>query len=240
MKKKLQFAAAILLCSYSTMYAQDDVLTSDSRGNGFKLNHTIGVQVNELVRQVFNFNDVSARNTNPFLFIYHVNHNPTGWGVRLGVGPYFKTFQDDDGIVETESDVNIFDARVGIEKAFRLSPKWSAGAGADFVYHRDLTITKTFTKTFDSTRTDLNSNITTIGYGAMGWLRYHITPNVLIGTETSFYYRSGDNKQQISITTKQSGFPGPGTTQTKKSEIDNGVKEGIFYVPTAIYLMVRF
>lgn len=239
MKKKLKLAAAILLCSYGTTYAQDD-MTSTTERSGFKLNHTVGVQMNELVRQVFNFNDVSAQNQNPFLFIYSVNHNPTGWGLRLGVGPYFKTFQDDDGIVETESDISRFDARIGVEKAFQLSPKWSAGAGADFVYHRNQTITKTFTKTFDSTETDLKTNINTTGYGVMGWLRYHISPNVLIGTETSFYYRSGDHKQTLAITTKQTGFPGPTIRKTQISQIDNTVKEGIFYVPTALYIMVRF
>ena len=40
----------------------------------------------------------------------------------------------------------------------------------------------------------------TIGGVAMGWLRYHLTERILIGTEASYYFVSGTDKRTIDVT----------------------------------------
>src|SRR4051812_9818028 len=98
--------------------------------------HYLGVQINELIRQVFNFNNTTSTNTNPYLLTYNIN-NRKGWGLRLGLGYNYQSFTDDDGITRKTTDLNDLRSRLGIEKLFRLSDKWTAGAGMDAVLNHN-------------------------------------------------------------------------------------------------------
>lgn len=239
MLTRFAMMAAIVACFAATnANAQDEPATPKQK----IFEHQVGVQANELIRQVFNFNSNNNTLNNPYLLTYSLNWKRPGIGIRLGVGPDFRSFKDDDGIVQQENNINVLNLRFGIEKTFVLSDRWTAGAGVDGVYSGDVSYTKTFTRSFDSTSTDMASSTITKGYGAMAWLRYHITPRILIGTETSFYYRKGDFKQDISITTKtQGGIIGqPAVFETKKTKIDNEVQFGTFNLPMVLYLIVKF
>lgn len=238
MLKRCTIAAALTACIAVTATAQEE--PAIPKGKLFE--HQVGVQANELIRQVFNFNNNSNTLNNPYLLTYSLNWKKPGVGIRLGIGPDFRSFKDDDGIVQQENNINVMNLRFGFEKTFELSERWSAGAGVDAVYANDLSYTKTLTRSFDSTSTDIASSTSTLGYGAMGWLRYHITPRILIGTETSFYYRKGDFKQDISITTKTSGgiIGQPSKFETKETKIDNKVAYGTFNLPMVFYLIVKF
>lgn len=227
-------AGMLLLCNVSS--AQEEM--SEPKTKLF--DHRIGVQVNELVRQVFNFSNTSSAINNPYLLMYSLNFSKSGWGIRMGVGPRFSSFKDDDGITQEENDINAIDARIGLEKAFKLSDRWSAGAGADFVYGNDVSYSKTFVRSFDSTSTDVVSTTNYSGYGGMAWIRYHITPKVHIGTEASFYYRTGDYKQEVSITRKTNTFNGQSIFKTTVTDVDNKLKEAKFNLPMVFYLVVMF
>ncbi len=229
--------SAILLFAGSTTYAQEEVSIIPREK---VLTHQIGVQMNELIRQVFNFNNNGTNVNNPYLLIYHVTHKKTGLGLRLGVGPEIRKFKDDDGITETDNDIYHMNLRIGLEKTFQLTPRWSAGAGADFIYSDEQLSTYSKVRTFDSVETNITSRLNTIGTGGMAWLRYHITPNVLIGTETSFYYTTGDFKQDIAITRIVQQGPGGPKETTSNSNVDNKQTEGTFSLPVAFYLIVRF
>lgn len=238
MLKKITLTAAIAACFTSIANAQDEPANPKQK----MFEHQVGVQANELIRQVFNFNNNNNTLNNPYLLTYSLNWRKPGIGIRLGVGPDFRSFKDDDGIVQQENNINVMNLRAGLEKTFVLSDKWSAGAGVDYVFANDVSYTKTFTRSFDSTYTDIASSNVTQGYGAMAWLRYHITPHILVGTEASFYYRKGDFKQDISITTKTQGGPigQPAVYETKTTKIDNEVEFGTFNLPMVLYLIVKF
>ncbi|MCB0696616.1 MAG: hypothetical protein KDC07_04585 [Chitinophagaceae bacterium] len=239
MKKQITVFVAGLLCTFSSVsLAQDDIEPVKPRTKLFE--HQVGVQMNELVRQVFNFNGTGSSLNNPYLLMYSLNLAKSGWGVRLGLGPEFNTFKDDDGITIRENNVNKINARLGLEKSFRLSDRWTAGAGLDGVYSSDISYSKTSVRSFDSTRTDLASQTTTQGGGAMGWLRYRISSHVLIGSEASFYYRTGKYKQKIEITRRVSNGIGTPKFETSTTELDNKLKEGVFNLPMVFYLIVRF
>ncbi len=228
------FVAGVLCVFHSAAIAQDEMAEPKTK----KINHYVGVQVNELVRQVFNFNGSSNNLNNPYLVMYSLNLAKSGWGVRLGFGPEFNTFKDDDGI--TIREINIINARLGIEKAFRLSDKWSAGAGLDGVYSSDITFSKTAVRSFDSTNTNISSHLSSMGGGAMAWLRYSISPRIQVGTEASFYYRVGKFKQKVDITRRVSNINGTPKYETTYTTLDNKLKEGKFNLPMVFYLIVSF
>lgn len=227
--------AAMLLCTpavHSFAQAEPDIKPA-------RYEHHVGVQMNELVRQVFNFNNSASTNNNPYLLMYSVNSVKTGWGLRLGVGYTYKSFTDDDGITRKESNLNDLRLRLGVEKAFRLSAKWSAGVGLDGILSTDDDKTTSVVRSFDSVTTVTKTNIMSLGGGGMAWLRYHITPRVLVGTETSFYYSSGQQKQTVSITQRDFSQPNQ-VYKTTVSTIDNTAAQGVFSVPVAFYLIVKF
>lgn len=239
MKHSLLCGIALLCLGISNVFAQDEV--KDNKPSRKLFDHRIGVQANELVRQVFNFNNSAGSSiNNPYLLTYSITWAKPGIGLRFGVGPQFNSFSNDDGIVQTENNINRMSLRAGIQKVFTLSDRWTAGAGGDAVYFNDRSYTKTFTRSFDSTKTDIATEVKTFGYGGMAWLRYHITPRIHIGTEASFYYSTGDNKQRIIIETRDNNtFPGS-RRKTTVSELKDKRKEGVFHLPMVIYLVVKF
>lgn len=131
-------------------------------------------------------------------------------------------------------------ARLGAEKAFRLSNKWTAGVGIDGLYNMDNNYTRSVTRGFDTTTTVTDSDISSFGGGAMGWVRYNITDNIQLGTEASFYYVTGDQTQSISITRRVNSGIGGGSWSTTVTKVDNQVSEGLFRMPVALYLIIRF
>ena len=230
--------ALLFICSFGGLITAAYGQSEETSDNSKKIQHHVGVQINELVRQVFNFSNNSSSNTNPYLLVYSINSVKTGWGARMGIGYTYRSFTDDDGINHKETDINDINLRVGVEKAFQLSNKWSAGVGLDGLWNMDNDRTKSITRSFDTTTTITKNKMSSFGGGAMGWLRYNVTDKVVIGTETSFYYTTGQQDQEISITFREQGPGSPWST--KVTPIDNKVSQGVFSMPVAIYLLVRF
>jgi len=204
-----------------------------------KLEHQVGVQVNELIRQVFNFNNTGNTNNNPYLITYSLNLAKSGWGLRAGGGYTLRNIASDNGVNATETNIDVIHARFGIEKRFVLSGKWTTGVGIDGVYDNENNKTKSVVRGNDTITTNTKSLVTSYGGGAMAWLRYNITDKVLLGTEASFYYRSGKQKEEVEITRRnQQVMSRPLITTTSK--IDNDQKAASFNVPVAFYLIIRF
>jgi len=204
-----------------------------------KIEHTVGLQLNELFRQVFNFsNNTSNTVVNPYLLTYNIN-NQKGWGLRLGVGFAQKNFAENDGITKKSTDQSNINLRIGAEKAFVLSAKWKAGIGLDFVLGNEKNNTVSEIKSYDTTKTTTESSLVNYGGGAMGWLRYRISKHVQIGTEASFYYVTG--KQEDNVTIQRVGQVPPGivavSTYTASSQ---NFSESKLRVPVAIYLLINF
>lgn len=235
MKRAIAFAIAVITALPS--FAQSDAPTTTSEK---RFVHQVGVQMNELVRQVFNFNNSAATNTNPYLLIYSINHVGTGLGLRTGFGYNYQSFTNDDGITRRTSDIDDLNARLGLEKRFVLSNRWTAGIGLDATYRLNNNYTKSTIRGFDTVTTTTTSKISSLGGGAMGWLRYNITSRVLIGTETSYYYSTGTQTDNIVITRRVfNGTPG-GQLESATTSVDDKLKEGKLAVPIAFYLIVQF
>ncbi len=235
--KRAIIAAILLTGGYQYSFAQEEAVTLAPKKEK-KLDMYVGVQLNGLIRQVFNFsNNNNNANTNPYLLTYSVNAKKTGWGLRLGVGYNYNSSGTDDGIVKTKTKINDMNLRLGAEKLFNLSGKWTAGAGLDVVYNSDDNHTISTVNTGGGSLdqiTDTKTVTTTYGGGPQAWLRYSISGRVLIGTEASFYYVTGKEKRSISIT---SGFPG-GPFNNPPDETDD-VSRGTFNSPIVFFLLVK-
>lgn len=231
MKKMLLFACAAA-CTF-TAYAQSDSTKPKTK----KLEHHVGVQVNELVRQIFNLGN-AATVTNPYLLTYNIQHIKTGLGLRLGAGYNLQTFANEDGITKRTTDINKMSLRFGVEKVFKLSGRWTTGVGLDGLYGTDYNNTETNVRSFDTTTTVTITKVNSLGGGAMCWLRYNVTKNIVIGTEMSFYYTSSKKEQEVTITDRTNTFPTKLVTTTTKLDSKNA--QGAFNLPMVLYLFVRF
>ena len=238
MTKQLLFL--ILFSGYIGVFAQTtDTASTIITTKGEKLfDHSIGVQVNELIKQVFNFNNsTSTANTNPYLLIYHINTCKNGWGLRVGGGYNYTSTTTDDGINKKTTNINDMQLRLGVEKAFKLHGKWTAGAGIDGLYNTNNDNTIAVTTSFDTVTVNTKTVISSYGAGAMAWLRYSFTKNIIIGTETSFYYIKGT--QKITIDVKDSNQFNPTTAPTTTTS-DNKIANATISLPVVFYLIVKF
>lgn len=232
------FAVAILLigCAGNT-YAQQEVVETPKVK---KIDHVVGAQINGLIRQVFNFNNTTTAVGNPYLLTYNINFRKSGWGARVGVGYNYSSSANNDGITDRISKINDKQVRLGGEKAFSLSKKWSAGVGLDVLFNDNNDHTKSTVTSFDTVVTDTKSKVTSYGAGPMSWLRYHISDKIMIGTEASFYYLTGDQDQTITVTRREFTV-GPGSTiVTKQTRSKPEISQGVISLPVVFYLAVKF
>lgn len=228
----------ILLCLSLTGMVHASFAQQTAQPKEKKFEHHVGVQINELVRQIFNFSNSNTNtNNNPYLLVYSINSVKSGWGARIGIGYTYRSFADDDGVTKKQTDINDAQIRLGVEKAFRLSGKWMTGVGVDGLYNINDDVTNSTVRSFDTTTTITDTRIDSYGGGVMAWLRYSISKNVVIGTETSFYYTTGKQKQEISVTQRNFGQQQWTTTVSK---IDNNTSEASFRLPVAIYVLIKF
>lgn len=230
--KKIFLAAILATGCLGSAYAQSDLAEPKKEK---KVDQYFGVQLNDLIRQIISFNNnAAAANTNPFLFTYNVNSRKNGWGGRAGLGMTVNSSTTNDAATKRTSDINDVQARMGVDKIVKLSPRWNAGIGLDVVVKTNDDKTNSVTNGTTIFTVSTESKATTVGGGPMGWLRYNVTDRILLGTETSLYYLSQKNKTTI-ISSDNSGTQPVSTTKT-----DDGTTEMKISVPVVIYISLKF
>ena len=133
--RKLILTIAIAVVSTSCIYAQtDSTLHSDSSVHQKKIDQYVGVQINELIRQVLNFSNTNNTITNPYLLTYSLHFKKPNIGIRLGVGYKYTSSTTDDGVTKTTSNLNDLSLRLGVERIYQLSKKFTTGVGIDGVF----------------------------------------------------------------------------------------------------------
>lgn len=214
-------------------YGQE--LADTTRRHKLRLDHYASVQVNELTKQILAVNNNPSANSvvNPYLVNYEVVERKSKWGLRIGGGYSFNSStidQEISGSVYTTSiKEGTLNLRIGAEKLMRISDRWQCGIGADFV----MTNGKRNAKFSESSMGSwVDSTITTNmkGGGPSAMLRFGITKHIFLGTETSFYYVSGNRK----VKTDSFGYPYY-TNQDNKDK----VQDARFYLPVTFYLAIK-
>jgi hypothetical protein len=232
---KQLFIAGLLFCFTLPLHAQE---TTNSDNKLFE--HSIGLQVNQLIRQVLNFsNSTSNTNTNPYLINYSIRSLKTNWGLRLGFGYNYNATTSDDGITKSDNKINDLQFRLGVEKVFELSDRWTAGAGIDGLLNLNNDKTTSVVVSTDTSTSVTTTTVGSYGFGAMSWIRYNITDNISIGTEASFYYLSGKQKQDIT-TTQQNTSGGQTNYFISTSKSSNDIATGTISLPIAFFIAIRF
>jgi hypothetical protein len=226
--KKIICIALMLCCLQNLASAQDSCC-----GNK-KFDYYAGIQVNELIKQVINFNNTSASN-NPYLFHFAMNNRATKLGFRLGLNYDFRRFDDGNDASSRITNINKGDGKLGIEKIFSLGGKWSAAVGIDGIFGVNNNFTKNIQVSFDSTIITSQTKITTAGGGPGVRMMYKISKRILLGAET-YAYAWGQATSR-SDATQIIQF---GNTQTFFSGSKDKTTNFRITYPTGIFLIAKF
>jgi hypothetical protein len=195
-------------------------------GSSRSANHYIGLQANQLLRQLLNLSGTSASINNPYTASYSFNGKQKGNGMAFGLGILSKKISDNDQGINRETINNDFFFRVGYDKKIQLNQRWIWGWGVDGLLLRSKRNTTTsFQGTLSSV---INSTENGFGFGPRVSLLFNISKMVYLGTEASCYYQSSKTKRE----TKLDNNP-PRKDDTKNSTFE-------LQVPVVIFLVVRF
>lgn len=207
--------------------------------------HYIGLQANQLIRQVFNFSNTNSVLNNPYLLTWSVNSVETGAGFTMGFGYNFTQSKDGDQFVDRSITVNDVFVRMGYEKKSRLAPKIIFSLGADVLFDRQ----RSETKTEEKTQSDLmfESSTTTVagGLGPRFTLNYQLHERILIGTEANFYFKwSKTDNTQEQVFFESVFDPTTGQFRTIRRTEENTETEKSkrfqFNSPAVIFLIMKF
>lgn len=160
-------------------------------------NHVyFGVHTNQLIRQLVNFGSSSSIPTNPFLINIAVNAKETGNGFNVGFGYSYDRLNDTDQNIDRTTIINNFGLRFGYDKKIEIWEKWQVAWGLDGLVtdNKNETVVKfPIGSNVTSTATTINRTYQ-FGFGGRFGLNFFVSKKVLLGTEMSYYFKSGRSK----------------------------------------------
>ena len=223
----------LLAISFQNCFAQSTTGQKDEK----VYDHYIGAQIGPLIMHLFNANANSIGSGNPYLITYSMNNKKTGWGIRIGVG--YNSTTNANAVAAGLNTTNNTDMqlRAGIEKTFEITNKWTAGTGVDIVLNSldDNSATNSYYQ-FDTTSTITKSKLFSYGGGVFGKVNYHLSNRILIGTEGSFYYVTGNKNQTVDVVRSGNNIP----SLTTESKTRPGISGGTISLPIVVYLLLKF
>jgi hypothetical protein len=202
-----------------------------------QFNHYVGVQGNQLIRQILNFSNAASVVSNPYLLSYSFNSVQTGWGGALGLGYNYNQLGDGNSTFSRTTKINDLFLRIGFEKKTSLSERWLLSVGGDVVRDSENDVTETFQnlpnqlpdQTFKT-----KSHNHTWGAGPRAALYFMATKKILIGTESSYYFKSGKN------TVTNDSFSPSSSSSGTHDETTKTVKKIQFTLPAVLFLVIKF
>ncbi|HYG20813.1 MAG TPA: hypothetical protein VD816_17870 [Ohtaekwangia sp.] len=235
-----RFVAAIVASCFCVLaYGQDDSI-------GPKSDHYIGIQANQLIKQILNFSNSNPAIDNPYLLTYAVTSRRTGSGLSIGLGYNFNETSDGDAISRRETEINDFSLRVGYEKKSSLGKRWMVGFGADIIIDKDKNVTVNINDSeFNKSNIETISTAKGFGLGPRLSLNFKITDRIMLGTEATYYFRRVKNSFAVNSTITTMEFdPNTGNTfpvtRTDHTETSDKTKRLQFSVPAVLFLTVKF
>jgi hypothetical protein len=191
-----------------------------------KVNHYIGLQANQLIKNLLSFGGTSTAITNPYLLVYSVNSKATGVGFSTGIGLSSIQSKSTDNFVSVTSKNNDLAWRFGLEDKNYLSRHWL------FSYGLDILLEGNKSETISNTGVTPNPTITTTvkryGFGPRVSLNYQFHERIMIGTEASYYLKWIDQKTKV--------------TNVSNIQPDNTgkLKQFQFTLPAVIFVIMKF
>ncbi|MBX2965145.1 MAG: hypothetical protein KF845_03300 [Cyclobacteriaceae bacterium] len=215
MVKKL--FASILFVGFATIVFGQDSLS--------RKNYYVGLQANQLIRQLFNFGGTNTAVNNPYLLTLSSNNPQTGRGSNFGWGYTYNQFNDGDAFTQRKTSINDFFFRVGFERKRSFGKKWIISTGMDAIIAREKNTTEVMQSGFKS-KTVNQSN--SWGLGPRVTLNYHVTEKILLGTEANYYFKATKS------TIENSGI---GTSTNKTTEKQKNFQ---LNVPAVLFVILKF
>ncbi len=190
------------------------------------MRHYIGVQANQLLRQLLNFGGTSNGVNNPYFLTYALNSTKTGVGLNFGLGYSYSSSSNGDPFTPRTTTNNSLSMRAGIEKKFTIGKRWLSSYGLDFLFDESLDKTET---TFNpgvglSNKTTTEFTTSGTGLGPRFTLNFLISNKIILGTEASYYYRASTSTQKV----------------TNQPDQTNKPKSFTFAVPAVLFVILKF
>ena len=193
-----------------------DSLTAQRRSN-----HYVGVQANQLMRQIINFGGSTGSVNNPYLITYAVNSRTSGWGLNVGLGYTHEKIRNEDPFNPLETTIDDLFFRMGVERKVAIGEKWITSYGLDILRESEKNITENGSSQPNDFKTDTRNRGT--GMGLRFTLNYYISEKILLGTESTYYYKWMNESRE-------------GTNIPDETE---NSKEFTFTVPITLFLMLE-
>jgi hypothetical protein len=168
-----------------------------------KSSHYIGIQANQLLRQLISFGGNSSPVSNPYSLVYSVNSNVNGFGLTTGLGYSAQDSKTTDQFSSITTKTSEFAWRIGLEKRTYLSRHWLIGLGGDILVESAKTETS---NKGNGVTTSITTDSKRSGFGPRVSLNFQFHRRLMVGTEAAYYFRWIKQKQ-TSIGTGQANDP---------------------------------
>ncbi len=206
-------------------FAQSDSVRTTKATTG--ASHYVGIQANQLIKQLLNLGGSTTAVNNPYLITYNVNSNATGGGLNLSLGYVLDATTGGDFQSQVNTEIQEFFFRIGVEKKTYIGRRWLLSAGGDVIIENKKNRTETLFSGTDTPSVDEDKS-NAYGTGVRVGLNFHITEKILLGTEANYYLKFITNTNtQI----QPFGSPQKQTVDQKKFQLN---------VPAVLFLVVKF
>ena len=217
---------ALLTFLALTGFAQDETEVSARRSS-----HYVGIQANQLLKQLFSLGNSNTVINNPYMMTYSVNSIESGIGWGVGLGFTINEINDDFGVLRIESKIKDIFFRTGIEKKSVLTKRWILTVALDVVIDSQSDKTRTFDPINPGNSETTTKNRTNgFGIGPRCSLFFHINDKILLGTEANYYLKALTTRTELSS-------PNPNSQPDNKS---SDVTRFQLNVPAVLFLIVKF
>lgn len=210
------------------------------------VSHYLGIQANELLRQLFNLSNNSSSVVNPYLINYSLNSVKSGWGLNVGLGYTVDNVDQSDANTSSKTQSNNLAFRIGVERKVPLTKKWLISYGIDLLADKNHSTTTTTSQfQFNTNETDIDNTTKDSGFGPRFTMNYFISPKIILGTEASYYYKSINTFQKITnsstvITVDPNTGQQTESFNSSSTNTSQDRKQFHFSVPAIIYLILKF
>ena len=240
MIKKLVFIAAVFVVSIGALCAQDTLVKAK------RFDHYVGVQANQLLKQIINLSTGNSTIDNPYLLTYGIYFAKCGYGLHAGIGYNYEQIEDKLPITRITKKDELF-YRFGVGRKIMIAKRWQLGYGLDFIASRQFNKTSTTSvtnigSTIDSSSSVSSSKTISTGGGLQLNLSFQVSEKIMLGTEATWYYSTAAVKQNTFANDKFTiqSFPVTTTESTTNSNSEVEKKTAEFTIPVALFLIIKF
>jgi len=236
-----------LCCIFSALFIATTSASAQQADTTKILHHYVGIQANQLLKQLINLNNTNTLISNPYLLTYSLYSARCHWGIETGFGYNYQRSKDKLSTADQESKINETFYRFGIAREFGMGKRWMASAGIDYIGSYQLDKTFSFTVTEFIPQKDSTASVSTTitkvkGEGVQLRLAYALSSHIMLSTEATFYFTTTNKKSNVLVsdTFTNTSFPDQNFYTLSSSNTETEESAFNITVPVAIFLTIKF